>query len=63
MEINGLTGLISFDKEGFRRDISLDIVELSKDGLEKVGRYMYHVFIQLHNLDNYNLLPSYLYIL
>ncbi|XP_064105620.1 LOW QUALITY PROTEIN: glutamate receptor ionotropic, kainate 2-like [Macrobrachium nipponense] len=39
VQVNGLTGLIKFDTEGFRRDVSLDIVELTKDGLIKVGRW------------------------
>ncbi|KAK7071641.1 hypothetical protein SK128_027199 [Halocaridina rubra] len=39
VQVNGLTGLIKFDTEGFRRDVALDIVELSKDGLVKVGKW------------------------
>ncbi|XP_068223506.1 glutamate receptor ionotropic, kainate 2-like [Palaemon carinicauda] len=39
VQVNGLTGLIKFDTEGFRRDVSLDIVELTKEGLIKVGRW------------------------
>ena len=34
---SGLTGAIEFDREGFRTEFSLDIVELLKDGLTKVG--------------------------
>lgn len=37
--MKGLTGVIKFDHEGFRSDFSLDIVELSKDGLRKVGTW------------------------
>ena len=37
MRTSGLTGAIEFDPEGFRTDFSLDIVELLKDGLKKVG--------------------------
>nr|XP_053639399.1 glutamate receptor ionotropic, kainate 2-like [Cherax quadricarinatus] len=39
VQVNGLTGLIKFDTEGFRRDVTLDIVELTKDGLTRVGRW------------------------
>ena len=38
VQVNGLTGLIKFDTEGFRRDVTLDIVELAKEGLSRVGR-------------------------
>lgn len=39
VEMKGLTGVIKFDHQGFRSDFSLDIVELSKDGLRKVGTW------------------------
>ncbi|XP_045593286.1 glutamate receptor ionotropic, kainate 2 isoform X4 [Procambarus clarkii] len=39
VQVNGLTGLIKFDTEGFRRDVTLDIVELTKEGLSRVGRW------------------------
>ncbi|XP_045135922.1 glutamate receptor ionotropic, kainate 2-like isoform X2 [Portunus trituberculatus] len=39
VQVNGLTGLIKFDTEGFRRDVTLDIVELTKDGLTRVGKW------------------------
>ncbi|XP_050700937.1 glutamate receptor ionotropic, kainate 2-like isoform X2 [Eriocheir sinensis] len=39
VQVNGLTGLIKFDTEGFRRDVTLDIVELTKEGLTRVGRW------------------------
>lgn len=35
--MEGLTGKIKFDSSGFRSDFQLDIIELTKDGLEKVG--------------------------
>ena len=38
VQVNGLTGLIKFDQEGFRRDVTLDIVELAKEALVKVGK-------------------------
>ena len=39
VEIHGLTGLVKFDQYGLRTDFSLDIVELHKSGLEKVGTW------------------------
>ncbi|XP_064094425.1 glutamate receptor ionotropic, kainate 2-like [Macrobrachium nipponense] len=39
VQVRGLTGLIKFDAKGFRRDVTLDIVELTKTGLVKVGRW------------------------
>ena len=36
MELEGLTGKIKFDSRGLRSDFELDIVELKKDGLQKV---------------------------
>lgn len=35
--MEGLSGHLSFDSLGFRSDFDLDIVELKKDGLIKVG--------------------------
>lgn len=35
----GLTGVIKFDHQGFRSDFVLDIVELNKDGLKKIGTW------------------------
>ena len=39
VEIHGLTGLVKFDQYGLRTDFTLDIVELHKSGLEKVGTW------------------------
>ncbi|XP_069985019.1 glutamate receptor ionotropic, kainate 2 isoform X2 [Penaeus vannamei] len=39
VQVNGLTGLIKFDTEGFRRDVTLDIVEMNKEGLNRVGKW------------------------
>ncbi|XP_064079193.1 glutamate receptor ionotropic, kainate 2-like isoform X3 [Macrobrachium nipponense] len=39
VQVNGLTGLIKFDTEGFRRDVALEIIELTKDGLVRVGKW------------------------
>lgn len=36
VEIDGLTGLVKFDEEGFRSDFEIDILELMSHGLEKV---------------------------
>ena len=35
--MDGLSGPIRFDSLGFRSDFNLDIVELKKEGLAKVG--------------------------
>eukprot|EP00095_Tigriopus_kingsejongensis_P005735 maker-scaffold28_size608977-snap-gene-0.8 protein:Tk05735 transcript:maker-scaffold28_size608977-snap-gene-0.8-mRNA-1 annotation:"glutamate ionotropic kainate 2" len=37
--MDGLTGKIKFDSRGFRSDFDLDIVELKKEGLSRVGRW------------------------
>ncbi len=37
IEMDGLTGKIVFDTRGFRSDFTLDIIELKKDGMSKVG--------------------------
>lgn len=37
--MKGLTGVIKFDHQGFRSDFVLDIVELNKDGLKKIGTW------------------------
>ena len=36
VEMEGLTGRIKFDSRGLRTDFELEIVELKKDGLQKV---------------------------
>ncbi|KAA0195338.1 hypothetical protein HAZT_HAZT002932 [Hyalella azteca] len=36
--MSGLSGLIRFDEAGFRKDVALDVIELTKAGLMKVGR-------------------------
>ncbi|XP_043279384.1 glutamate receptor ionotropic, kainate 3-like isoform X2 [Venturia canescens] len=38
-EMNGLTGLVKFDGNGFRSDFVLDIVQLGRTGLKKIGIY------------------------
>ncbi|KAG5874608.1 hypothetical protein JTB14_018818 [Gonioctena quinquepunctata] len=35
----GITGLVKFDVEGFRRDFKLDVLELFPDGLLKIGEW------------------------
>lgn len=35
--MKGLTNLIKFDNQGFRSDFVLDIIELSQNGIRKVG--------------------------
>ena len=37
VEMEGLTGSVTFDTEGFRSNFNLEIVELRKEGLVKVG--------------------------
>lgn len=39
MEISGLTGVIKFDNQGFRTDFELDVVEVNKEGLYKIGTW------------------------
>ncbi|XP_074039147.1 glutamate receptor ionotropic, kainate 2 isoform X2 [Leptinotarsa decemlineata] len=35
----GITGLVQFDVEGFRRDFKIDVLELFPDGLLKIGEW------------------------
>ena len=37
--MKGLTGIIKFDQHGLRTDFTLEIVELKKDGLVRVGHW------------------------
>lgn len=37
--MRGLTGVIKFDHQGFRSDFALDITELSREGLKKIGTW------------------------
>ena len=37
--MNGLTGKIKFNQHGLRSDFTLEIIELKKDGLVKVGTW------------------------
>ncbi|XP_030025495.2 glutamate receptor ionotropic, kainate 3 isoform X3 [Manduca sexta] len=39
MEIDGLTGIIKFDEDGFRSDFEVDILEVMAHGFEKVGTW------------------------
>ena len=39
VKMDGLTGKVKFDKSGLRTDFTLDIVELKRHGLEKVGSW------------------------
>lgn len=36
MEVDGLTGIIKFDEDGFRSDVEIDVLEVMSYGLEKV---------------------------
>jgi len=35
-EANGITGKIKFDENGLRTDVSLEVVDLAADGVQKV---------------------------
>ncbi|KAK4305191.1 hypothetical protein Pmani_022910 [Petrolisthes manimaculis] len=39
VQVEGLTGLIKLDSEGFRRDVTLDIIELTQLGLKRIGTW------------------------
>ncbi|EEB18532.1 glutamate receptor, ionotropic kainate 2 precursor, putative [Pediculus humanus corporis] len=39
VEMQGLTGVIKFDNQGFRSSFSLDIIELGREGLRKIGTW------------------------
>ncbi|XP_018027547.2 glutamate receptor ionotropic, kainate 2 [Hyalella azteca] len=39
VQLDGFSGHIKFDADGFRRDVSLDVLELTVTGLEAVGRW------------------------
>lgn len=37
--MEGLTGVIKFDNQGFRSDFTLDVIELGLDGLVQIGSW------------------------
>lgn len=37
--MKGLTGLVKFDRDGFRNNIELDIIRLTENGLIKIGEW------------------------
>ncbi|KRT85106.1 hypothetical protein AMK59_2738, partial [Oryctes borbonicus] len=37
--VNGLTGVIKFDAKGYRSDFEAEIIELTTDGLKKIGTW------------------------
>lgn len=37
--MQGLTGTIKFDNQGFRTNFLLDVIELNKEGLSKIGSW------------------------
>uniref|UniRef100_A0A8D8RHD6 Glutamate receptor 1 n=1 Tax=Cacopsylla melanoneura TaxID=428564 RepID=A0A8D8RHD6_9HEMI len=39
VEMQGLTGTIKFDNQGFRSNFLLEVIELSKEGLQKIGTW------------------------
>ena len=50
VEIKGLTGLIKFDQWGIRNEFVLDLVELRRGGLEKVGWWQESYGIRLEDV-------------
>lgn len=36
MEVDGLSGIIKFDEDGFRSDVEIDVLEVMTYGLDKV---------------------------
>ena len=48
--MDGLTGKIKFDSQGLRTDFQLEIVELKKDGLQKVIYYVVQQLVKLYVL-------------
>ena len=56
VEMKGLTGTIKFDQHGLRSDFTLEIVELKKDGLIKVGVWMENMGVNFTRnfTENYN---------
>ena len=49
--MDGLTGKIKFDQRGQRTDFELDIIELKRDGLTKVGKkYLSVLFMVLEKM-------------
>lgn len=41
IKYDGLSGKIEFDNFGVRSNITVDILELTESGLEKIGTWMY----------------------
>ncbi|XP_034829301.1 glutamate receptor ionotropic, kainate 2-like [Maniola hyperantus] len=39
MELDGLTGMIKFDEEGFRSEVEVDVLEVMAHGFEKIGSW------------------------
>ncbi|GFT00129.1 glutamate receptor ionotropic, kainate 3 [Trichonephila clavipes] len=49
-KILGLTGLVHFDGQGFRSSFSLDILQLSKQGLKKIGAILPGRYINITDI-------------
>jgi len=48
-QLDGATGNIRFDERGRRESFSLDLLELTIDGLKKVSlRYIAYIYIRLY---------------
>ena len=64
VEMDGLTGKVKFDSQGKRTDFELEIVELKKDGLQKVCQIFKikkvtvntHIFVQLFRVEKFVLI-------
>lgn len=39
MEIDGMTGIVKFDEDGFRSEVEIDVLEAMSYGLDKVGTW------------------------
>ncbi|GFS71797.1 glutamate receptor ionotropic, kainate 2, partial [Nephila pilipes] len=49
-KIRGLTGLVHFDGQGFRSSFSLDILQLSRQGLKKIGAILPGRYINITDI-------------
>lgn len=39
IEIEGLSGLIKFDNQGFRTNVQFDVISLREDGIKTIGTW------------------------
>lgn len=57
-EMDGLTGIIKFDEDGFRSDFEVDIIEVMGHGFEKVCKSVIVYFI-LYSLEDSKILITF----